>query len=242
MNIYLPNRGCFNIYHFLIYMITSLNQFTDIPTNVYIDMSHSYFTKNHNFVIEILNYIYPSATIINSTSPPPDTLIITESNFDTNFVGLADERYTHYKFLRNLLLPSNCETKYIKRIYISREDSIYRRILNEKEVMKHLELYGFQKISLTNIPLLEQFALFKNAEIIITVHGAALTNIIFCNQNTRVIEINSDFLSTKLHFEDIANCFGFRYSRYTNTTVVHNHDMMANDLIVRDIESLTDFL
>jgi capsular polysaccharide biosynthesis protein len=79
-------------------------------------------------------------------------------------------------------------------------------------------------VILTGIPLLEQMALFHYAEIIITVHGAELTKSIFCKPDTRIIELNTPFLETKQHFQDIAECFNLNYSRYTNTKSIHNHD------------------
>lgn len=136
------------------------------------------------------------------------------------------------------MLTYNLKGKYLKYIYISRNDYPYRRVLNETGIMNYLEPRGFQKVILTGIPLLEQMAMFHNAEIIITVYGAALTNSLFCKPNTRIIELNTPFLQTKKHFEDIAECFNLNYSRYINTKSIHNHDLMANDLIVNDIHTL----
>ena len=70
---------------------------------------------------------------------------------------------------------------------------------------------------------------------------SALTNSIFCKANTQIIELNTPFLETKKHFQDIAECFNLNYSRYTNTTSIHNHDLMANNLIINDIPNLLTF-
>jgi capsular polysaccharide biosynthesis protein len=241
MNIYIPDSGCHNIYHFLIYMVSTLKDITYLPETIYIDMSNVYFQKNHNFVVEILSTLYPNSKIYNSKNYPDNTQVIPKHTLK-DFHNDKQNYHTVYKYLHAMLMPHvltyNLKGKYLKYIYISRNDSPYRRVLNETDIMNYLEPRGFQKVILTGIPLLEQMAMFHNAEIIITVHGAALTNSLFCKPNTRIIELNTPFLQTKRHFEDIAECFNLNYSRYINTKSIHNHDLMANDLIVNDIHTL----
>jgi len=240
-SIYIPNAGSHNIYHFLIYMISTLEKVSIPINNIYIDMSNSYFEKNHNFVIEILSILYPQSKVYNINNPPPNVYILAKHTL-TDFDNDKEKYHNTYKYLTSIFIPHIekyiINNKYSKRIYISRDDSIYRKVLNEFEIMNHLEPQGFQKITLTGLPLLEQMAIFYNAEVIISVHGAALVNTLFCKKGTRVIELNTEFLSTKKHFEDIAEYCNLNYSRYKNTTSVHNHDLMANNLIINDIESL----
>tara|TARA_R110000787_G_scaffold46612_8_gene113023 strand:+ start:13645 stop:14781 length:1137 start_codon:yes stop_codon:yes gene_type:complete len=76
-----------------------------------------------------------------------------------------------------------------KKIYISRRDANIRRITNEDEVIEFLKKRGFSILKLSNISVLEQATLFKNAEVIVSHHGAALTNLVFCSKNARVVEI-----------------------------------------------------
>ncbi|MFH1358884.1 MAG: glycosyltransferase family 61 protein [archaeon] len=79
-----------------------------------------------------------------------------------------------------------------KNIYISREDAKRRKIVNEKEILTLLEKKGFKKVILSSFSVNEQARLFNNAEVIIASHGAGLSNIAFCNDKVKLIEIFSE--------------------------------------------------
>ena len=74
------------------------------------------------------------------------------------------------------------------RIYVSRNDARLRRVLNEKSFMPSLEALGFQRAVLGELPIAQQVALFKNAEIVIAPHGAGLAHIAWCKPGTKIIE------------------------------------------------------
>lgn len=99
------------------------------------------------------------------------------------------------KFLREAFLPKAMalygETNYPERIYISRAKAKYRKIFNETELTDVLSQYGFVSVCLESMTFLEQVALFANAKVVVAPHGSGLTNLIFCNQGTKVVEIFS---------------------------------------------------
>ncbi|MBE9187134.1 tetratricopeptide repeat protein [Microcoleus sp. LEGE 07076] len=80
---------------------------------------------------------------------------------------------------------------YPKRIYISRHKARYRRVLNEEDAVEVLEKYGFVSIFPESMSLAEQIAHFYHAEAIVAAHGSGLTNTIFCQPGTKVIELMS---------------------------------------------------
>ncbi|PGY09710.1 DUF563 domain-containing protein [Bacillus sp. AFS031507] len=86
-------------------------------------------------------------------------------------------------FLRDTMLTSSDR----KRIFISRKWS--RKITNEEQVMKVLTKYGFVKVDLESLSVADQVQLFSSAEVIIAAHGAALTNLTFCQPGTKILEI-----------------------------------------------------
>ena len=81
-------------------------------------------------------------------------------------------------------------TKGDTRLFISRGDSGWRRTLNEQEVSKFLQKYGFQTVELSTLSFSEQAALFHNASHIISTHGAGLANLAFCKAGTKLLEIH----------------------------------------------------
>ena len=78
-----------------------------------------------------------------------------------------------------------------ERIYISRNNAKSRRILNEDELINFLEPYGFERIILESLSVVEQAELFSQAKMIIAPHGSGLTNLVFCQPGTQVIELFS---------------------------------------------------
>jgi tetratricopeptide (TPR) repeat protein len=95
------------------------------------------------------------------------------------------------EFLKHhFLMPEYVKnTNSQQRIYITRKLAKSRRILNEDEILNLLKSHGFTVVVLESMSVLEQAALFSQAEIIISPHGSGLTNLVFCQPGTKVIEL-----------------------------------------------------
>ena len=97
------------------------------------------------------------------------------------------------KFLRKVFLKDiNIKNSdFSERIYIGRGNARYRRIMNEAEVVEILGKLGFTYVTPESMSLENQIATFARAKIIVAPHGSGLTNIVFCNPGTKVIELFS---------------------------------------------------
>jgi capsular polysaccharide biosynthesis protein len=93
-------------------------------------------------------------------------------------------------FLRSEFLPTH-RAGSAKRLYISRAKASGRKILNEEEIVALLSRRGFLCVTLEEMSLVDQIALFFEAEAIVAPHGAGLTNLVWCAPKTRVVEIFS---------------------------------------------------
>ena len=100
----------------------------------------------------------------------------------------ASLKFLRQEFLKQIYLQN---LTYPERIYISRGKARYRRVLNEEELINYLEKFGFESVALEERPVAEQIALFYHAKIIVAPHGSGLTNIIFCQKETKIIELTS---------------------------------------------------
>jgi hypothetical protein len=83
-------------------------------------------------------------------------------------------------------LPSN-EVK--ERIYVSRSRQKARLIKNEKKVIDVLIPLGFEIVYFEDYNFEEQVKLVQNAKILVTSHGANMTNCMFMPDNSKVLEI-----------------------------------------------------
>ncbi|MBR8827299.1 MAG: DUF563 domain-containing protein [Gomphosphaeria aponina SAG 52.96 = DSM 107014] len=94
------------------------------------------------------------------------------------------------QFLRENFLGGKAGN-YPEKIYISRAKAKYRQVINEAEVLEILRENGFTTVLLEEMTFAEQVGLFAAAKIIVTPHGAGMTNLVFCSQGTQVVEFFS---------------------------------------------------
>jgi hypothetical protein len=95
---------------------------------------------------------------------------------------------------RKALLPGETAVKKGKRIYISRRDAGGRKFTNEDEIVTCLEALGFEAVQMSEYDFNEKIALFADAEVVVGLNGAGLTNVMFCASSVVVIELLPDSL------------------------------------------------
>lgn len=121
-----------------------------------------------------------------------------------------------------------------KKIYISRSDASGRRIENEVELLKYLSGCGYKSVVLSEMSFEEQIKTFSNATHVIGIHGAGLTNIVFCNRGTTVLEILPETYGTPA-FCVLALAGGMSYCTYICNKIVSNSRSQLDDLHI-DLE------
>jgi hypothetical protein len=99
--------------------------------------------------------------------------------------------YDFFRPLGNQGIPA-------KKVYVSRKNSS-RSLHNETEIEDALKKIGFDIVYSEKLSIEQQINLFSNVSILISSHGAGLTNIAFMKPNTVLIEIFED-LSIVSHF------------------------------------------
>lgn len=92
-------------------------------------------------------------------------------------------------FIRDSFLKDISTHTPNRKIYISRKNASARRILNESEIIEYLSGLGFEIIEAENLSFDDQVKLFSQAEVVVSPHGSGLSNIVFCNKKTKVIDL-----------------------------------------------------
>lgn len=122
---------------------------------------------------------------------PPETISI--DNYFLHSVPISGLYIGNWLItsFRNKFLPliQNNSYNFSKRVFISRQDALSRKIINEEEIFNVFEKYGFKKYVLSSLSIKEQIALFHQAETVVATNGSSLTHIIFAQSNTNIIEI-----------------------------------------------------
>lgn len=124
--------------------------------------------------------------------------------------------------------------------YKKQTPSERRSIMNTKDTYMSLnKIYPTKIVQLDDLSLLEQIILFRNARIVIAQHGAALSNIIFCNPYTKIIEIiNNRISSNRLQ----GVWFDKLYKIYNRSHIKYNTKNSHPILNIQNIQKSIKFL
>ena len=96
-------------------------------------------------------------------------------------------------------VKSQKENNISEKIYISRKNTGSRSLSNEEEVIEIFIKYGYRILICEDLTFYEQIEIFSKAKIIASLHGAGLTNMIWMEQGTKVIEMHREILQHKDH-------------------------------------------
>ncbi|MBZ9779434.1 glycosyltransferase family 61 protein [Psychroflexus sp. CAK8W] len=94
-------------------------------------------------------------------------------------------------FFKKRILNQNYKIKTYEKIFIGRRNTTNRKIKNDEEIISVFENFNFKVIYLEDFSIPEQAYLFNNANYIAGLHGAGFTNLIFCEPNTKIIELQN---------------------------------------------------
>ncbi len=145
-----------------------------------IDSSKIISPDSNKFCIQADEVVLPSYTMNKNQG------LLKYAGFHYNPIPM---KYVSEKLLKAAQSKNIDISKHSKKVFITRKNAPYRKILNEDEMFALFEPKGFVRYELANLPVAEQILLFHGAEIIAGEHGAGMTNCLFCKPGTRVIEI-----------------------------------------------------
>jgi hypothetical protein len=114
-----------------------------------------------------------------------------------------------------------------EKIYVSRGKQKARRVKNESEIVEIMIKHGFKVVYFEDHSFDEQVNLARKAKIMISSHGANLTNVMFMEAKTKVLElIRSD--TPNFCYWALASVCGIRY--YYQLCDVVGHDDLLVDI------------
>ena len=102
-------------------------------------------------------------------------------------------------------------TRASRYLYISRSDAPRRKVKNENELADALAKEGFTTITISDFSFVEVINLFRQAQIVVSAHSAALTNMLFCSSGTWILELFPDSFVIPYYYE-LATALNLKYS------------------------------
>jgi hypothetical protein len=100
----------------------------------------------------------------------------------------ASHQASTLQFLKKSFVSSASMAKK-RRLFISRADASFRRLIGEVELCRRLSAHGFEVVTLAGVSLSDTAALFASAEAIVGPFGSGLMNICFCPPGCLVIDV-----------------------------------------------------
>jgi capsular polysaccharide biosynthesis protein len=101
-----------------------------------------------------------------------------------------------------------------RRLFTSRTDASWRRIVNEDAAMELLVEHGFERLECGRMTIREQVDAFAEASIVVGPHGAGLTNLLFTPPGATVIELFASPAAIEIsNYRVLCARLGHRYVR-----------------------------
>lgn len=153
-----------------------------------------------------------------------------------------------FDFLKNLFL-SEIDNKFIEgyeKVYIRRnlshltqgnaEDIACRNIkrrqlLNEEELIPHLEKLGFKCINLEEYHLIDKIRIFYSSSFIIGPNGGGMSFLFASNPGLKYVEIVTPNPTQYIdHYRDLCRYYGFMFNRYSNAVSSDDNGNISIDV------------
>jgi len=137
------------------------------------------------------------------------SILCTDKDINGKLVLADDQSQGAYEACYNTLFGEltfegfNPQTA--EKVFISRKGT--RSLINETEVEQTLQAYGFKKYYFEEIPISEQWSVARNAKVIVGMHGAALSNLVFNSNKVKLLELFHPGYVVDM-YRNIANAVG----------------------------------
>jgi capsular polysaccharide biosynthesis protein len=152
------------------------------------------------FFIPKSSYAYTSNLIM------PSYIGIEQSYNDEVMKKIRDFYIGYYKE-QNIIKEEAAEGRY----YIKRKKTSIRHIINEEEVIICLQKYGFKDIYFEDFSFEQQVNIAYNSKYLVSIHGAGLTNMMFMQKGSKVLEYRKEKETEYLHYYTLASSLDIDY-------------------------------
>lgn len=221
-------------------------------------------TKLKKYETEFYEYlgIDPEKIIClnNNSVLPVSDLIVPKYTFDYDAIFYNDDdnltkwKSNIFNFVKDNIFKIDAAVENKTLVYLQRgqNNRFGRNLIGEDKIIPLLKEIGFQIYNPVNYSIKEQAEIMANAKCVVSIHGAAMSNIVYCKEHTLIVELKSPFNLPNC-FSNISKNFGHRYEsielkpiipKNINITKVRSLKANSFDLqfTMADFKTLNDIL
>ena len=186
----------------------------------------------NNFIIEHLDFLEINYLIIekNKLTKVNNCIIPSYSAPSGNF-----NNEVLMKMRNSYLEKFNIEvTKNMKRkIWIDRHN-VRRQIKNKEEILNILKKYNIEIIQPEKFKIKEIIKIISESQIIMGPHGSGLSNILFANKGTTIIDIREKTDNYRNAIFSLSSDLGLNYFFFNDTSVIDEDESVYLDKDILD--------
>ena len=223
------NEWTNNYFHWLTEALPRILYLKKHFAGIIILLPHSYKSEYQLTSLKLLNIkykrfheiVYVNQLILPSRQAPYS------AHYNPYYINLLAQE---------LKLNINSKTDFGDKIYVTRINAAYRKIANEKEIIPILLSYGFKIIDFAWYSLDEQVSIASNAKILIGIHGAGLSNMIFMQKQSIVLEFSLENQFMDKCYYTLANACELEYHYQFCKSTSDNKTYSSADIVVNTNE------
>lgn len=122
--------------------------------------------------------------------------------------------YTNDKILQQMQAFIQTKMNYgstTKKLYVTRENASYRKVLNESAVLEVVKENGYEVVKFEDMNWRDQILNASSAQSMVSIHGAGLTNMMFMSKGSSILEFRRDKIFHNQCFWHLASALKLNY-------------------------------
>jgi hypothetical protein len=129
------------------------------------------------------------------------------------FSNKSGDNITKKSLLKFQALKSKKDIVARRRVYVARNDNGKRPMKNREKLDELLSLFGYEKVFLEDMTLVEKIELFSTAEIIVADFSAGLSHMVFSSINQKFVLLEHDYFKFSGFYSRLAEELGVVFQK-----------------------------
>lgn len=186
--IWITDNFSYAYYHWVVECLTRLYDLDDKEKKQPILLPLRY--KNLSYVHQSIYLLGFSVHYYNTKQPCYIKKLILPSITARGMFFSIESLSFQKKVFSNKIVCNNIP---YRKIYITRENSNSRKVLNEHQFVDFFKRYDIEVFNLENLSFIEQVKIFSETTLLIGPHGAGLANMLYLPKESIVLEIKNKY-------------------------------------------------